>query len=204
MQESTSFDRIDLETAQAQYDNWAAKKCETLDEFMMRKRRIELNNLVKKVIEAELSKTEKEIVKLHWYNEKSLMETAEILGLSKSTVSKKLARINETVYEKLKYAIEYRFGKNYLAQSEVIIKNKDPFINSIKPNGTAKRIRHLRISQAMTLNDVSEMTGIGVKRLERIESAENDATSTDLAKIASAFRTSIDYIVFGERERKWQ
>lgn len=203
MQYLTSFDRIDIETAKGQYDRWAAKKCETLDEFLLRKRKIELNNLVKKVIENELSETEKEIVKLHWYENKNITETAEALGINKATVSKKLDKINDKIYEKLKYAIEYRFGRDYLPQSAVIIKSKDPFIHSIEPISTAKRIRHLRASQAMSLHDVSEMTNISIHRLERIENAEADATASDLAKIAIAFRTSTDYIVFGN-ERKCQ
>jgi DNA-directed RNA polymerase specialized sigma subunit len=202
MQKANSFDAVDQETAKMQYDRWVAEKSETLDEFMLRKRKIELNNLVKKVIEEELSETEKQIVRLHWYEEKSLTYIAGKLNINKATVSRKLDRITETVYEKLKYAIEYRFGKEYLPDSAVIIKSKDPFVFSIKPDSTSKRIKHLRLSQSMTLEDVSEMTGISVSRLQRIEKAENDATASDLARIAIAFRTTTDHLIFGEEERK--
>lgn len=203
MQESTSFDRIDIETAKSQYDSWAAKKSETLDEFLLRKRKMELNNLVKKVIENELSENEKEIVRLHWYGGKKLTEIAKLLGVNKATISKKLDKINDIVYEKLKYAIEYRFGRDYLPQSAVIIKGGDPYVFSIKPDSTAKRIRQLRVSHAFSLEDVSEMTRISTARLEDIEKSEKDPTASDLAKLAAVFRTSTDYIVFGN-ERKWQ
>lgn len=202
MQESTSFDKIDLETARSQYDRWAAEKCETLDEFMLRKRKIELNSLVRKVIENELDETEKEIVRLHWSDGKSMADIAKIMNVNKGTVSRKIDKITDTVYEKLKYAIEFLFGKDSLPRYAVIIKSKDPYIHSIKPYSTANRIRHLRLAQSMTLEDVSEMTDISVKRLDLIEKAKKDATASDLAKIAIAFRTSTDYLVFGEEERK--
>lgn len=203
MQESSSFDRIDIETAKSQYDAWAAKKYETLDEFLLRKRKMELNNLVKKVIDNELSESEKEIVRLHWYDGKNLTQTAKELGITKATVSKKLSKINDIVFDKLKYAIEYRFGRDYLPLSAVIVKSRDPYIYSVNPEGAAKRIRHLRVAQALSLEDVSDMTRISVGRLDSIEKAEKDATATDLAKLAAAFRTSTDYIVFG-KERMWQ
>ncbi len=202
MQKTTSFDRIDTETAQSQYNSWATKQYETLDEYMLRKRKIELNCLVKEVLKNELSTKDKEIVRLHWYEGKTAKETADILGIDKSTVSRRLEKINTVIYDKLKYAIEYRYGRDYSQSVAVIIKNKDALICSAKPESTGQRIKNLRLTQAMTLKDVSDMTNISESRLESIENAQKDATATDLAKIATAFKTSTDYIVFGKTERK--
>ncbi|MBQ7295914.1 MAG: helix-turn-helix domain-containing protein [Clostridia bacterium] len=202
MKETTSFDKVDYETAQIQYDSWAAKKCETLDEFLLRKRKIELINLVRKVLENELNENDKELVRLHWYEGKSVTEAANILSCSKSSVSKRLEKINSIVYDKLKYAIEYRFGADNSQNMAVIIKSKDALACCAKPESTSQRIKSLRLSQGMSLEDVSDMTNISKKCLERIENAEKDATSNELAKIATAFRTSTDYIIFGKKERK--
>ena len=201
MRTETSFDEIDNETARSQYNSWAARKSETLDEFMMRKRKIELNNLVRMVIDKELTEQEKEIVGLHWYGGKSVIETAEALGMSKSLISKKISKINDKIYDKLKYALEFRFGSDFLGECRVIIKSKAECPVAAGPASTARRIKQLRLSQAMTLGDVSEMTGIDTVRLEKIESSRKEATSSELAKIACAFRTSADYIIFGEKER---
>ncbi len=201
MKERTSFDRIEYETAQSQYDSWAAKKCETLDEFILRKRKIELNALVKKVLDNELSEKDKAIVRLHWYEGKSAKETAGILGIDKSTVSKRLDKINSIVYDKLKYAIEYRYGKQYSQESAIIIKCKNAFAFTAEPKSTGQRIKNLRLSQAMTLEDVSEMTGISPSKLQSLENCEKDATASNLAAIAAAFKTSTDYLIFGKDER---
>lgn len=202
MNERTSFDRIEYETARSQYDSWAAKKCETLDEYILRKRKIELNALVKRVLDNELSNKDKAIVRLHWYKGKTAKETADILGIDKSTVSKHLDKINSIVYDKLKYAIEYRYGRQYAQESAIIIKGRNAFAFIAEPRSTGQRIKKLRLAQAMTLEDVSEMTGIGKKKLESLESSEKDATASDLAAIAAAFKTSTDYLIFGKDERK--
>ena len=141
MRTETSFDEIDNETARSQYNSWAARKSETLDEFMMRKRKIELNNLVRMVIDKELTEQEKEIVGLHWYGGKSAIETAEALGMSKSLISKKISKINDKIYDKLKYALEFRFGSDFLGECRVIIKSKAECPVAAGPASTARRIK---------------------------------------------------------------
>ncbi len=202
MRNSVSLDEIDAYTAESQYNSWQTKQYETLDEFMLRKRKIELIALVKKVVEKELGERDRAIIALHWYEGKTTTQTAEVLGVDKSTVSKRLERINEIVYDKLKYALEYRYGKEHANTVGLIVKNKDALCCGIKPKSTAQRIKALRLSQAMTIKDVSEMTHISEARLEKIEQAEKDISAGDLAKIAVAFQTSADYIIFGTKERK--
>lgn len=202
MTDETSFCSVDSETAQSQYSSWVSKQCETLDEYILRKRKIELNCLVKEVIENELSEEDRLIVKLHWYEGNNAMEVAKLLGVNKSTISRKLDKINTVVYNSLKYALEYRFGKDYSQDVKIIIKNKSALTCKVKPESTAQRIKNLRLDQAMTLKDVSDMTNLSEKHLDSIENAITDATATDLARIATAFRTSTDYIIFGKEERK--
>ncbi len=202
MRNSISLDEIDAFTAESQYNSWQTKQYESLDEFMLRKRRIELIALVKKIVKNELSEKDKTIITLHWYEGKTITQTAAVLGVDKSTVSKRLDRINEIVYDKMKYALEYRYGKEHSNTVGFLVKNKDALCCGVKPESMSQRIKALRLSQAMTISDVSEMTNISEERLEKIERAEKDIYSGDLAKIAVAFKTSADYIIFGNKERK--
>lgn len=202
MKEDTSFDEVDYETAKQQYNSWMSKQSESLDEFIIRKRKIELISLVKKVIEAELNDKDKEIVRLHWYESKSVTQTAQEMGMDKSTVSRRLEKINDVIYDKLKYAVEYRFGKDYAENARVIVKSKDALCSFVNADSTCARIREKRISQGMTHKDVSDMTGISEKALQSIESGKAEATVTQIAKIAVAFNTSVDYLLFGSKERK--
>lgn len=202
MNENTSFDEVDYETARQQYNSWMSKQSESLDEFILRKRKIELISLVKKVIENELSEKDQEIVKLHWYENQTVTQTAATLGVDKSTISRRLDKINEVIYDKLKYAIEYRFGKDYASGAHVIVKSKDAMCSFVKSDSVAGRIKKLRIIHGLTSKDLSEMTGIAESTIEKIEYGKNEATINQIAKFATALDVSADYIIFGNKERK--
>ena len=79
--DNNSFNKSDYENAQLAFSLWQSKQQETIDEYLMRKRKIELNCLVRQVIENELSAIDKTIVQLHWYRGKTVNETAEAIGI---------------------------------------------------------------------------------------------------------------------------
>jgi DNA-directed RNA polymerase specialized sigma subunit len=199
--ERNGFYQSDYENAQLAFSLWQSKQHETVDEYIIRKRKIELNCLVREVIENELCDTDKLIVKLHWYNGKNISETAEVVGISHSNISRRLDKINETIYDKLKYALQYRYGKDYSDSVRVIIKNKDALRIIPDPeNSIHSRIKHLRLTQSMSIKDTSDMTGISEKHLCDIENGTVQATAEDVRLIATAFKTSGDYIIFGKRK----
>jgi DNA-binding transcriptional regulator YiaG len=196
-----SFYKLDYENAREAFSKWQSKQHETIDEYLMRKRKIELISLVKEVIENELIQTDKDIVRLHWYLGKSITETAEIIGSNRSSVSRRLDKINDIIYEKLKYALHYRYGKDFSASAKLIIKNKDALcIFQEKEETVAQRIKLLRIRQGMTIRDSKEMTGISISRLEAIENNRCQPTAEDIKLIATAYKTSGDYIIFGKKK----
>ena len=59
---SNSFSKADIESAHLAFSMWQGTQQETVDEYVMRKRKIELNCLVNEVIENELTDEEKAIV----------------------------------------------------------------------------------------------------------------------------------------------
>ncbi len=199
--ENNSFYKSDYENAQLAFSLWQSKQQETIDEYLIRKRKIELIHLVRQVIENELSSTDKAIIQLYWYDGKTLSETAAILGTSHSTISRRLDKINDVIYNNLKYALQYRYGKDYSSSVKVIIKNKDAIRYFPNPNDSISgRIKNLRLSQGFSLKDTCEMTGISEKRLSEIEDGHIQATAEDVRRVATAFKTSGDYIIFGKRK----
>lgn len=196
-----SFYKSDYENAKEAFSKWQSKQHESIDDYLMRKRKVELLSLVREVIENELEETDKDIVRFHWYLGKSITETAELIGSSRSSVSRRLDKINDIIYEKLKYALHYRYGKDFSASARLIIKNKDALcILQENEETVAQRIKLLRIRQGMTIRDSKEMTGISISRLEAIEENRCQPTAEDIRLIATAFKTSGDYIIFGKKK----
>lgn len=196
---SNSFSKADIESAHLAFSMWQGTQQETVDEYVMRKRKIELNCLVNEVIENELTDEEKAIVQQYWFEGKTLMEIGEAMGMSHTSISRKLSKINDIIYDKLKYAIQYRYGKDYSRAVKVIIKNKDGlYLFRGKADSPALRIKNLRQQQGLSLTDTEAMTGISKARLEEMEKGEKDILVKDVMRIATAFRVTSDYIIFGK------
>lgn len=196
---SNAFLQQDYIAARQEYLSWRGEKDETVDEYVLRKRQAELNALVRRVIKNELSEDEIEVVKLHWYQGLSKSETAEKLGVDRSTVSRRLQKINNIIYDKLKYAIEYRYGKSNCPSSDFIIKNAEARRCTLSSDEISKKIRFERTKQCFTIEDVSKMTGISRKRLEEIEENGYSLTMIELKKLAVLYRISADSLVFGTK-----
>lgn len=196
---TNSFSKADIDNAAYAFSIWQGTQSETVDEYLLRKRKIELNCLLRKIIENELSEKDRKIVKHHWFEGLSVSQTAEILKVDRSTVSRRLEKINDMIYDKMKYAIEYRYGKDYSSSVRVIIKNKDAlFLIKEKADSPAERIMNLRKSQGFTIDDMKVMTGLSAKKIEEIENETREISLSDIMRIATAFRTTADYIVFGK------
>ncbi len=196
---SDSFMRQDYLAAQQAISSSSIPTNETADELMLRKRKAELRGLVKKVIKNELTPQQQLIVKMHWYDSMSQIRIAEELGIEQSKVSRELKKINSTVYEKLKYAVEFRYGKSSVETAKLIITNKEALSCCVCPNEISARITALRMNQCLSVEDVSRLCGIDTQRLIKIEKDGSKISVLELKKLAVLFSVTSDYILFGKQ-----
>ncbi|MCM1545185.1 MAG: helix-turn-helix domain-containing protein [Ruminococcus sp.] len=193
-----SFDLYDYEQARKSFNIWQVQQAKDMDDYMIRQRKADLNRLVKKVIKNELSERDRLIITLSWYKGVPKEKIAEMLGMSRSSVFRRLEKINNIIYEKLKYAIEYRYGSGSLAASPVLIKSCVCSIDEKENQTIGERLRQLRRVQFLTTDDVSQSTGISERRISAFETNAQEITVTELKKLAAFFKVKTDYIIFGE------
>lgn len=194
-----SFTQIDNITAREAFAVWQAQQSIDIDDYILRKRRRELQELVKKVIKNELCEKDRLLVSLHWYKGKSKEEIAKIIGVDRSTVFRRFDKINDIIYEKLKYAIEYRYGDDFSSKAMMLIKKDVSSLGTLRElESIGNRILRLRREQYLSRKDVSECTGIGEERLALIEKSGKEITMVELKKLSAFFKVSSDYIVFGK------
>lgn len=179
---------------------WQSKSNESADEYTLRKRKAELYALVRKVIRNELDPRRQEIVRLHWYEGKSLTEVAEILGLDKSVVYRADKKINEIIYDKLKYALEYRFGKEFSDAAPLLIKDNPAACSPISGEDISHRLRNLRLRQSLDTQTLARAAGMKRSRLEQLEAEGEQITAAELSRLTKLLGTTSDYIIFGTRD----
>lgn len=194
---ANSFSRQDFEMNRLSYSEWESRKNESVDEYALRRRKIELCALVRKIIESEFDEDEQYLLQLRMEKKMRVKEISELLGVHKSTVYRKLKRIEAELYDKLKYAMQYRFGESFSDKAETIVKNCDALCFSQKPKTVSSRIYNLRLKQCFELQDVSDMTGIKNSRLKKIEQGAEDITAGEVSKLSLFYKVSSDYILFG-------
>ena len=73
------------------------------------KKKAEFNSLLRRAIHNELSEVDAEILNMYFFKSYTIREIAEAFGINYSTVSRRINKSLDTLYEKLKYAAEYRF-----------------------------------------------------------------------------------------------
>jgi RNA polymerase sigma factor (sigma-70 family) len=95
--QENSFTSFDHAMTEETFSRWQGEAHESVDAYILRKRKAELYALVRKIIKNELNSQQQEIVRLHWYEGKNLSEIARIMGIDKSTVSRKEKKINEII-----------------------------------------------------------------------------------------------------------
>lgn len=193
----TSFNQSEQASNQEAFSAWQGKINEEADEYTLRKRKAELYALVRKVIKNELDQSQQEFVRLYWYEGKSLSEISRITGTDKSTLSRKEKKINSIIYDKLKYAMEYRYGKQFNETAKLIIKSSSPACCPFDGNNIAQRLRSLRLRQCLEQEDIAAATGIKVSRIRLIEQQGGEITVEELSRLARLFDTTSDYIIFG-------
>lgn len=197
---NNSFTSLDYINAKETFINWQGKICESVESYVLRQRKAELRELVKKVVKNELSDYDQMIVQLRWYENYSVIEIAEKLGVDRTTVNRRLEKINGIIYDRLKYAMEYRYGRSFSNPSEILIKSSDACGCTVKSDEVSERLSEMRSKQCLTLSEVSALTGISEKRLSTLEKSGGQMTMTELKKLCTFYRCSSDYLLFGKKE----
>lgn len=196
---SNSFTKYDYLKAREALSIWQAGECQDVEDYVLRERKAELCRLVRKVIKNELDDRDRLLVSLCWYKGKSKQEVAELIGVDRSTVFRRFEKINDIIYEKLKYALEYRYGDDFSKKAMLLVK-KDVSSNArlYELESIGERLLRLREEQFLSRDEVSALTGISVSRLKTIEKSGKEITMCELKKLSSFFRVTSDYIIFGK------
>jgi predicted nucleic acid-binding Zn-ribbon protein/DNA-binding XRE family transcriptional regulator len=124
-------------------------------------------------------------------------ETAKKLGMDRSTVHRHFTSINETVYEKLKYAVDVIYAGEKKQEFNIFDKRNSSQCSHINSEKIARRLKALREEQFMTVEMLSEKIGISPDRIIAAEARGGVLTMAELKRLISYYKVSCNYIIFG-------
>ena len=170
------------------------------DALLMRKRKAELCTLLHKVIQNELCEQDRLLIRLHWYRGKTIDETAEILRLDRSSVYRRIERITATLFEKLKYALSYRYDDDFAQHAEKLLQGE--LQQEIqRQEATADSLGKLRRRMFFSREELGCLLGIPAQRVADLEADAGGMTVAELKKCMALFGVSADALLFGDSER---
>lgn len=191
----------EMRTAQLICCGRCCTQCETPAEYAWRKREVDMSKLLELAIENELTDTEREVVKLYWYDSETASSIAKKKGINPSAVVRTLARANEKIENVLKYAVIYQNDINNEAVIPVVLGRARVIATAKRSLGhtAGERISKLRKAQNLTKDVLASALGISTKRLDNIE---NNVTPdvNEVLSLSVFFNVTTDYILKGESD----
>lgn len=189
---------FDIDEACTTFFNWKDATIENAKEYENRIRKLKLLKVMKSIMENELTQTQRDIVRLHYFEHKNGEEIAGMYGINRSTVSRMLAKVESIIRENMKYAFEYSELNLSDEAPPVKVAQAIAFItaDSAKANTIGERIRKTRLSKLLTQEQVAMAVGMTAQRIDMIEKS-GKMTVQEMMKLIFFFSVSADYIVFG-------
>lgn len=187
-----------IDEACSVFFNWKDATVENAKEYENRIRKLKLLKVMKSVMDNELTPTQKDIVRLHYFENKNGEEIAGMYGLNRSTVSRMLNKIESIITENMRYVFEYSELNLNEEFPPVTVARAIAFItaDSAKADSIGKRIRKARLSKLLTQEQVAAATGMTVKRVDMIEKTGN-MTVQEMMKLIFFLSVSADYVIYG-------
>ncbi len=196
-------DENEIKTAQLACCGRHCSACEAPAEYAWRKREVDMALLLERAIEKELTADEKAVVKLHWFDGKSITGVSETRGVTPAAVKKMLRRSQQKLERVLSYAVCYQ--QNVISESIIPVVLGRAKVISAARNATGgsigDRILRLRQSQYLTLEALGLATGINPLRISKIENGDLP-DGDEVVAISGFFSVSTDFILKGETNGK--
>ena len=181
----------------------SCNQCETPAEYAWRKRSVDMANLLELAIENELTDSERETVKLYWYDSESVTEIANRKGVNPSAVNRTLNRAKEKLENVLKYAVLYQNDISNENTVPVILGRARVIAAAKKAVGgtSGDRITRLRQAQNLARKNLASALGISLKRLENLENNVMP-DGDELLALSVFFGVTTDFILKGESDEQ--
>ena len=160
--------------------------------------RAALQALVRRVIREELNEQDRLLVRLHWYRGKSMDEIARLIGADRSLVYRRMDRIHNIIYDKLKYAVDYRFDESFRPEAHSRLQNAGPNAFALEAlGGIGERLSGARQKRRLSFSDIHRAAGIAPERMQVLELDGRQMMMTELSALCKTLGVGANELLFG-------
>ncbi len=169
-------------------------------DYLERKRKVDLSNLVYRIIEDELSPMQQDVIKRVKFGGENAEVIAHEYSVDVSAVYKTLSRSVKHIRNSLKYVIYYQrncFEKTIssLEMEKILVLTSFKYFS---PCSIAHRLRKLAAEKNFTLEDIVNCIDIDLCKLRLIFNGQALPDCRELVKLSALFETTSDYILKGD------
>lgn len=162
------------------------------------RQRAALHALVRRVIREELNDQDRLLVRLHWYRGKSIDEIAKLTGAERSVVYRRMDRIHKTIYDKLKYAVDFRFDSGFRPGAHEALQNPGRNAFALEAlDGIGARLAAARQKKRLGLGDLHRAAAIAPDRLLALETDGRQMMMTELSALCKTLGVGVSELLFG-------
>lgn len=160
--------------------------------------RAALSALVRRVIREELNEKDRLLIRLHWYRGKSADEIAQLIGLDRSVVYRRLDRIHKTIYDKLKYAVDFRFDEPFRSEAKELLQNAGKNTFTLEAlDSIGSRLARARKQRRLSLTEIHRTAGIRPERMCQLESDGRQMMMVELSALTKLLDIGVNELLFG-------
>lgn len=168
-------------------------------DYVRRKRRADLSNVVREIIETELSDIEKQVVLSMDIDKDSARKLSKKLGISETQIYRIRSRAEDKLSCYLKYVLKYcdKFEEKLTPLEYKKIKTESLMNNSPAKN-LCHRLRKLMAKESIDIEMLYKSLKLSKRSIDEIIKGIRLPDANELLTLSYFFKTSADYILKGE------
>ncbi len=189
-------------SAKDEFDFLYDEKIELPREYLERKRKRDMRNLVMHIVENELDEAKRDIFIRVFSEGEKIRDVAESIGICPSTVYKHYDKALKTIEQSLKYVVYYQncCSKDKLLPLEIMKKYADSSRRKADLSSIAMRLSRLMQKNNITEKQLCLCTGIDKKHIEQVFQGISHLTDEEIVLLSGFFGVTADYILKGDSD----
>lgn len=196
----THFSSEEIAGAYKQFNNLYDESVETPLEYLERKRKRDMNNIIHLIIENELDSTKRKIFSSVFFGGEKISDVACQLGICLSNAYKHYDKALKIIEKNLKYVILYQNCCRHekLTPLEQMKLRKAKALNASCRPAISMRIYRLMQKENVSKEDLCRCLDFEEKHFDGIFCGDIQPTAEEIVLLSDFFGVSSDYILKGD------